>query len=132
MAPQAAALRDAKVNGPVFGAAHQIAPSIGSFSSTVRAIAAVPSIPFRKRIGSCNPDDARGHIVSGIAAWTCSAVTVCPDGATTLSTETRILCTDDRNRRRFRRYWAVVRPFSGLIRIELLRIVRREAEARSR
>ena len=29
------------------------APSIGSFSSTVRAIAAVPSIPFRKLIGSC-------------------------------------------------------------------------------
>jgi hypothetical protein len=29
------------------------APSIGSFSSTVRAIAAVPSMPLRKLIGSC-------------------------------------------------------------------------------
>jgi hypothetical protein len=29
------------------------APSIGSISRTVRAIAAVPSIPLRKLIGSC-------------------------------------------------------------------------------
>jgi hypothetical protein len=65
------------------------------------------------------------------AAWN-FALAPGPDGATILSTETRILCTDDRSRRRFHRYWTVVRPFSGLIRIELLRIVRREAEARSR
>jgi len=65
------------------------------------------------------------------AAWN-FAVAPRAGGATVLSTETRIVCTDARSRRRFRWYWTVVRPFSGLIRIELLRIVRREAEAPSR
>jgi hypothetical protein len=48
-------------------------------------------------------------------------------GGTRLSTETRIACTDARSRRRFRLYWRVVRPFSGLIRIVLLRAIAREA-----
>jgi len=54
---------------------------------------------------------------------------VAPDGqgATRLSTETRIWCVDAASRRSFRRYWRVVRPFSGLIRIALLRAVMREA-----
>ena len=46
---------------------------------------------------------------------------------TRLSTETRILCLDPRSRRRFRLYWRLVRPFSGLIRIAMLRAVAREA-----
>jgi hypothetical protein len=46
---------------------------------------------------------------------------------TRLSTETRIACTDARSRRRFRLYWRVIRPFSGLLRIALLRAVAREA-----
>jgi hypothetical protein len=50
------------------------------------------------------------------------------DGRATVSTETRVLCTDPRTRRAFRRYWWIIRPFSGLIRIEMLRAVRREAE----
>lgn len=49
------------------------------------------------------------------------------DGA--LSTETRVHVGDPASRRRFRRYWLVVRPFSGLIRILLLRAARRRAEA---
>ena len=48
-------------------------------------------------------------------------------GGTRLSTETRIACTDARSRRRFRLYWRVIRPFSGLLRIALLRAVAREA-----
>jgi hypothetical protein len=48
-------------------------------------------------------------------------------GGTRLSTETRIACTDAHSRRRFRLYWRIVRPFSGLIRIALLRAVAREA-----
>ena len=36
-----------------------------------------------------------------------------------LSTETRVLLTDERSRRAFRRYWLVIRPFSGLIRAAL-------------
>lgn len=45
-----------------------------------------------------------------------------------LSTETRILCTDAASRTRFRWYWTIVRPFSGLTRSEMLRLVRACAE----
>ena len=50
------------------------------------------------------------------------------DGST-LSTETRVLLTDERSRRAFRRYWLVIRPFSGLIRRAWLRAIARRAEA---
>ncbi len=46
----------------------------------------------------------------------------------TLSTETRVLLTDPASRRAFRRYWLLVRPFSGLIRHGWLRAARRRAE----
>lgn len=42
-----------------------------------------------------------------------------------LVTETRVAPTDEKSRRAFRSYWAVVRPFSGLIRREWLRAIRR-------
>jgi hypothetical protein len=45
---------------------------------------------------------------------------------TRLTTETRIVCTDAASRRRFRLYWRVIRPFSGLLRLALLRAVARE------
>ena len=54
-------------------------------------------------------------------------VTDAGPGSTRLTTETRIRCVDAMARRRFRLYWAVVRPFSGLIRILMLRAVAREA-----
>lgn len=47
---------------------------------------------------------------------------------TRLSTETRVLCLDAASRRRFRIYWAVIAPFSGLIRREALRAIRRSLE----
>jgi hypothetical protein len=50
------------------------------------------------------------------------------DGGTRLTTETRVLATDPASRRRFRRYWRVVRPGSGAIRIAWLRAIRRSAE----
>ena len=50
-------------------------------------------------------------------------------GGTRLSTDTRIRCLDPASRRRFRRYWRVIRPFSGLIRISVLRAAKRRAEA---
>jgi hypothetical protein len=46
-----------------------------------------------------------------------------------LSTETRVLLTDEQSRRAFRRYWLVIRPFSGLIRRAWLRAIARRAEA---
>ena len=53
----------------------------------------------------------------------------CPaQGVTRLTTETRVLCLDAHSRRRFRLYWLFVRPFSGMVRKEALRAVKREAE----
>jgi hypothetical protein len=43
-------------------------------------------------------------------------------------TETRVHVADAAARRAFRRYWRVVRPFSGLTRTLFLRAVRRRAE----
>src|SRR5262249_1584830 len=52
-----------------------------------------------------------------------------PNGGTELRTETRVLCADAVTRRRFRAYWMLIRPFSGLIRREMLVAVRAQAEA---
>jgi hypothetical protein len=46
-------------------------------------------------------------------------------GRTVLSTETRVICGDAASRRKFRTYWVFVRPFSGLIRLLMLRAVKR-------
>ena len=64
-----------------------------------------------------------------VAAWN---FTVQPaDGGCRVTTETRVRCTDEAARRSFRRYWRVVRPFSGLIRQEALRAIRRTAQSAS-
>jgi len=62
------------------------------------------------------------------AVWNFSLV---QEGAnlTRLATETRVRCSDDASRGRFRLYWGVIAPFSGLIRREVLRLIRREAES---
>ena len=46
-----------------------------------------------------------------------------------LTTETRVLLTDPASRRAFRRYWLVIRPFSGLIRRAWLHAAKRRGEA---
>jgi membrane protein implicated in regulation of membrane protease activity len=46
-----------------------------------------------------------------------------------LTTETRVHVPDRLSRRKFARYWRVVRPFSALIRILVLRAAKRRAEA---
>ena len=51
------------------------------------------------------------------------------DSVTRLATETRVLAYGRPARRRFRAYWFLVGPFSGLIRKEMLRLVKRRAEA---
>jgi membrane protein implicated in regulation of membrane protease activity len=45
-----------------------------------------------------------------------------------LTTETRVRVDDPRSRRRFARYWRVIRPFSGLTRVLVLRAAKRRAE----
>jgi hypothetical protein len=46
-----------------------------------------------------------------------------------LATETRVHVPGPVSRRKFARYWRIVRPFSGLIRIAVLRAAKRRAEA---
>ncbi len=63
------------------------------------------------------------------AAWNFSIDTDAADGkATRLTTETRIKCLDDSSRRCFGFYWTFVQPFSGLIRMEMLKTIKRRAE----
>lgn len=61
------------------------------------------------------------------AVWNFSLVEAGED-RTRVATETRVLCLDRTSKRRFRLYWALIAPFSGLIRREVLRTIRREAE----
>lgn len=61
------------------------------------------------------------------AAWNFTLTPASPAG-TWLTTETRVRCGDATARRRFRPYWLLVRPFSGLLRRVILGAIRREAE----
>jgi hypothetical protein len=47
-----------------------------------------------------------------------------------VTTETRVHCPDEASRRRFRLYWLLIAPFSGIIRKEWLRLIKQEAERR--
>jgi hypothetical protein len=60
------------------------------------------------------------------AAWSFELVPT--TAGTRLSTETRVLCGDPRSRRRFLRYWRVIRPGSGVIRRVVLRQIKVAAE----
>ncbi len=50
------------------------------------------------------------------------------ESVTRLATETRVVAYGISARRKFRAYWLLVGPFSGLIRREMLRMVKRQAE----
>lgn len=76
----------------------------------------------------CEPKDFHGPVPVGRAraVWN---LRVEPEGAgSRLATETRVLCGDEASRRSFTRYWRVIGPFSGLIRVAVLREIAREAE----
>jgi len=47
---------------------------------------------------------------------------------TKVSTETRILCVHPVTKVLFSLYWLIVRPFSGIIRIKMLKIIKQDAE----
>lgn len=53
------------------------------------------------------------------------------DEGTLVSTETRVLCLGPKMKRRFSLYWFFIRPFSGLVRLEMLRILRKQALAQT-
>ncbi|MBA3761398.1 MAG: hypothetical protein H0X07_12790 [Gemmatimonadales bacterium] len=75
------------------------------------------------------PDEFAGFKEPGYAKIVCTlAVTPSGEKASIFSTETRVVTTDPQSRARFRRYWSVFSPGILLIRYEILRLVRREAE----
>lgn len=83
--------------------------------------------------GRCrvSAEDFDGFNLPGYAkaVWNFSLVEESRE-VTRLATETRVRCLDDASKRRFRVYWALIAPFSGLIRREALRVLRRSSESR--
>jgi hypothetical protein len=77
-----------------------------------------------------NPEDFQAFNKQGFAkaVWNFAIDEQAPDKIR-LSTETRVFCLDRWSRRRFHFYWFFIRPFSGLIRMEMLRAIRRQAES---
>ncbi len=51
------------------------------------------------------------------------------ESGTKLTTETRIECLDRKSRKKFGFYWTFIQPFSALVRREMLRTVKRQAES---
>jgi hypothetical protein len=87
---------------------------------------------FWKPSGELHPVDPvsfREPVPAGRAraAWNFS-IAPASAGGCVLHTETRVLTGDAGARWRFRLYWLLVRPGSGLIRRLMLRAIRREAE----
>jgi len=88
---------------------------------------------FWKPIGNVQPFDRESFfraVEPGMAraVWNFRVVRRGSDG-TTLSTETRVTCGDPASRLKFRLYWLLIRPFSGLIRIIMLRSIKHAAES---
>jgi len=74
------------------------------------------------------PDEFRAFADARFAltAMSISAESVSPS-TTRLATETRVRALSPAARRRFRLYWLIIRPFSGLLRREMLRGIGKEA-----
>ena len=84
---------------------------------------------FWRPVGNTLPfkqEDFLRPVPAGLAraVWNFSVEETAPS-RTILSTETRVTCGDRASRIKFRAYWLLVRPFSGLIRLLMLRAVGR-------
>ena len=51
------------------------------------------------------------------------------ENKTLVSTETRILCLSKTSKLWFSLYWFFIKPFSGIIRMEMLRLIKKRAES---
>jgi len=76
-----------------------------------------------------DPENFAGFDEPGAAqaAWNFAVRPLVGD-RTVLTTETRVRCVDSAGRWRFRLYWVVIAPFSGLIRLVMLRAIKQAAE----
>lgn len=82
--------------------------------------------PFWRLTGNlrpCDPASFQELLQPGLAKAAWNFAVASRKGVTMLSTETRISCADPASLRRFRLYWLFVRPWSGLIRILVLRAI---------
>ena len=79
-----------------------------------------------------NSDNFREFDTNGYAkaAWN-FALTEIGKEVILLKTETRVKCSDEASLAIFRFYWRFVQPFSGLIRQEMLRLIKQKAEESS-
>jgi len=77
---------------------------------------------------SFTPIEFVNYVKPGFTKATWSFTLSANKEISTLETETRIFCTDDHSRRLFKRYWFFIRPFSGLIRMEILKGIRTKSE----
>lgn len=85
--------------------------------------------PWSPKGGTRRVEDFVGFAEPGYAKMAMDLRAV-PDGdGSRLETETRVYLTDASARRRFRAYWLVVRPFSGLVRRSWLKAAKRRAES---
>jgi hypothetical protein len=88
---------------------------------------------FWRPVGNLEPfrrDFFTGDLPPGLAkaVWNFA---VHPAGAgqpVLVSTETRVVCADPASRRKMAAYWTLIRPFSGLIRVVMLRAIRRTCD----
>jgi hypothetical protein len=90
--------------------------------------------PFWRPVGNTLPfnrTDFDGLVRPGLAraVWNFS-VRQTGTKQTTLATETRVSCGDDASRLKFRLYWFVVRPFSGVIRRIMLKAIKQACESK--
>ena len=79
------------------------------------------------------PDEFRTWSAPGFAIATMNfRIEAQPDGASLLTTDTRVFATDAVTRRRFARYWSLIYPGSALIRRQWLAAVEKRAEVNPR
>ena len=82
----------------------------------------------RGEMQDVNADNFREFDKKGFAKAVWNFSVDANGGETRLTTETRVRCLDDASRRSFGFYWTFIQPFSGLIRREMLKIVKKKAE----
>jgi hypothetical protein len=81
-------------------------------------------------IQSLPPEDFIGYNQPGLAKAVMNlAFFPGADGIVRLTTETRVYCLGAASRRSFQRYWLLIGPFSGLIRKEWLRLIKRRSSS---
>ena len=88
---------------------------------------------FWRPVGNLEPfrrEYFTGALPAGLAkaVWSISVNDPGAGQPVLLATETRVVCADAASRRKFLAYWSVIRPFSGLIRVIMLRAIRRTCE----